>query len=73
MGWEEGAADRPPTEAEFNRCCDVTEAPSATQGKKGILKTARANVQDVSGVGGGAPFLALSMQQPAGSWKAHSR
>lgn len=36
MGWEEGAADSLPTEAELNRCWGVTEAPLATQWKKAL-------------------------------------
>lgn len=60
-----GAADTLPGEAEFNRCRDVLDG-------KGHVEPLRSNVQDVSGVGGGTPYLALRMQQPAGEWKACS-
>lgn len=49
--------------------CDWSAVSRSVE--KGILKTVLANVQDVSGVGGRAPYLALRMQQPAGGWKAH--
>lgn len=68
MSWEEvGTPGLPPPsqKAEFNRCRDVL-------GGKGHGELFWSNVQDVSGVGGKMPYLALRMPQAAGEQKACS-
>lgn len=68
MGWEEVGMQGLPTPSQervFNRCRDMLDG-------KGHVEPLRSNVQDVSGVGGRTPYLALRMQQPAGGWKACS-